>query len=92
MRFKPANLLNLIAVFLVRCWQKTRILRRPSCRFYPSCSEYALGCILRHGFAKGLVASSWRLLRCNPWSPGGIDDVPETMTFRSLFFSRQTEN
>ena len=49
----------------------------PSCRYYPSCSAYALGAVRVHGPIKGFVLATWRLVRCNPWSPGGIDHVPE---------------
>lgn len=48
----------------------------PTCRYYPSCSAYAFGSLQRHGAAKGFVLASWRLLRCNPFSPGGLDPVP----------------
>lgn len=46
------------------------------CRFYPSCSEYALTAITRHGALRGLGLAIWRLLRCHPFHPGGIDHVP----------------
>ena len=48
-----------------------------SCRFYPTCSEYAFEAIKRHGFLKGGSLAVWRLLRCNPFCKGGIDLVPE---------------
>ncbi len=47
-----------------------------SCRFYPSCSEYALEALERHGFFKGGFLALRRLLRCHPFHPGGIDPVP----------------
>ena len=47
-----------------------------SCRYHPSCSAYGFGAITVHGSAKGLVLTAWRLLRCNPWSKGGVDPVP----------------
>lgn len=47
-----------------------------SCRFYPTCSEYAILALREHGPIKGLVLSGWRLLRCGPWSDGGYDPVP----------------
>jgi len=52
----------------------------PRCRFYPSCSEYALIAISRHGPVRGLGLASWRLLRCHPFHPGGIDHVPPKRT------------
>jgi putative membrane protein insertion efficiency factor len=48
----------------------------PTCRFYPSCSEYALIAVDRHGVVRGGGLAVWRLLRCNPWNPGGVDLVP----------------
>jgi uncharacterized protein len=49
----------------------------PTCRYYPSCSSYALVAVRRHGVLRGGGYAAWRLLRCNPWSPGGVDHVPE---------------
>jgi uncharacterized protein len=48
----------------------------PRCRFYPSCSEYALTAIAVHGPVRGVGLAIWRLLRCQPLHPGGIDHVP----------------
>ena len=45
------------------------------CRYYPSCSEYSIQALQKYGLFKGLYLSFWRILRCNPWSKGGIDDV-----------------
>ena len=45
------------------------------CRYYPSCSEYAVQAIRSYGILRGLVLAAWRLLRCNPWSRGGFDPV-----------------
>ncbi len=47
------------------------------CRYYPSCSGYALGAIQQHGVIKGVALGTWRIARCHPWAKGGIDDVPE---------------
>ncbi|CAN5392909.1 hypothetical protein BH10ACT6_BH10ACT6_13920 [soil metagenome] len=47
------------------------------CRYYPSCSGYALGAIQQHGVLKGVALGTWRIARCHPWAQGGIDDVPE---------------
>ena len=48
----------------------------PSCRFQPTCSEYARQAILKHGPIKGLGLAIWRILRCNPWGGSGYDPVP----------------
>lgn len=48
----------------------------PSCRFTPSCSEYARQAIIKHGPFKGLYLAIWRILRCNPWGGSGYDPVP----------------
>ena len=45
------------------------------CRFYPSCSEYSVSAINKYGFLKGLKKSLARILRCGPWSKGGIDEI-----------------
>lgn len=46
------------------------------CRYYPSCSRYSVEAYQQRGFLQGIVLTIWRLLRCNPFSSGGIDDVP----------------
>jgi putative membrane protein insertion efficiency factor len=55
-------------------------MRPPSCRYYPSCSEYALTAIRRFGPFKGTWLAVKRLARCHPWTPGGVDHVPEAST------------
>lgn len=52
------------------------------CRYYPSCSSYAIDAIRQYGILKGAVLASWRLLRCNPWSHGGVDFVKDQAVFR----------
>jgi putative membrane protein insertion efficiency factor len=47
----------------------------PSCRFYPTCSEYAVQAITKHGALKGSGKAAWRILRCNPFNKGGFDPV-----------------
>ncbi|HOI29074.1 MAG TPA: membrane protein insertion efficiency factor YidD [Melioribacteraceae bacterium] len=47
----------------------------PSCRFYPTCSEYAAQSITKYGVIKGGIKSVWRILRCNPFNKGGYDPV-----------------
>jgi uncharacterized protein len=52
------------------------------CRFYPSCSQYMLESIGRHGPLRGTYLGVRRLLRCHPWNAGGFDHVPETFSWR----------
>ncbi len=47
------------------------------CRFHPTCSQYAYEAIERHGAIRGVTLGVWRILRCHPWSKGGIDEVPK---------------
>ena len=54
----------------------------PRCKFYPSCSEYAVQAIVRFGILRGLVLAAWRLLRCNPFSHGGFDPVDNQRLFK----------
>lgn len=49
----------------------------PSCKYFPSCSQYGLEAIERFGAFKGSILTLWRILRCNPFSKGGFDPVPE---------------
>lgn len=54
----------------------------PCCRFYPSCSAYAMEALARHGAFRGLYLAARRLLRCGPWHPGGLDFVPDRFSLR----------
>ena len=66
----------LIAV--VRLYRKTLSPLLPECcRFWPTCSAYAIEALQKHGFCKGLVLTAWRLLRCQPFAKGGFDPVPD---------------
>ena len=67
-----------VLVVLVRAYQRlVSPLFPTSCRYVPSCSEYAAQALTRHGLVRGAGLSLARLLRCNPWSEGGEDPVPE---------------
>lgn len=70
--------------FLIRLYQLTiSPLIGPCCRFYPSCSEYALEALEVHGTFKGIYLTIKRLLKCHPWHPGGCDFVPESKRTRT---------
>lgn len=64
-----------MVIALIRLYQKTRILREPSCRFYPSCSEYMARSIEANGLIKGIAQGIVRLAKCHPFHPGGVDEV-----------------
>ncbi|MGD2107879.1 MAG: membrane protein insertion efficiency factor YidD [Phycisphaerae bacterium] len=67
----------LLLVFLIRCYQgMIRPLLIGSCKFCPTCSEYAIEAIQSHGPIRGVGLTLRRLTRCHPFSPGGIDPVP----------------
>ena len=55
-------------------------LKPPSCRFSPTCSQYAIEAIEVHGIVRGTLLTSWRILRCQPFSKGGWDPVPARRT------------
>ena len=66
-----------ILLFIVRGYQLLiSPVLPPSCRFSPSCSQYSLEAISKYGALKGFWLTIKRLIRCNPWNPGGYDPVP----------------
>ncbi|HBN46659.1 MAG TPA: membrane protein insertion efficiency factor YidD [Prevotella sp.] len=78
-----SHALALLLVAPIRFYQKCITpYTPPSCRFTPTCSEYARQALLKHGPVKGLLLAIWRICRCNPWGGSGYDPVPETFTFR----------
>lgn len=66
------------ALVLIRLYQRLISPALPSgtCRFYPTCSHYSYQAIAKHGLIKGTLLSIWRILRCQPFHPGGYDPVP----------------
>lgn len=67
-----------ILLSLIRFYRKyiSGAKRYSTCKFYPTCSAYALEAIEVHGAFKGSLLAIWRILRCNPFSRGGVDPVP----------------
>jgi putative membrane protein insertion efficiency factor len=79
---------KLLAQSLLRAYKALISPQLPqSCRFTPTCSEYAMEAVERHGVVVGSLLSMWRILRCNPLSHGGLDTVPS-----ALAFQRETRN
>lgn len=82
-----------VVIFLINIYQryfsfdhskKLKILKETNpnykykgCKYYPSCSEYTKQSIRKFGLIIGIILGGWRILRCNPWSHGGYDPVPE---------------
>ncbi len=54
----------------------------PRCRYYPTCSSYAVEAIRELGPIRGAILAAWRVLRCNPWSHGGVDELSDRTLFR----------
>jgi len=72
---------GLIAIGVLRAYQWTiRPVIGANCRFWPSCSDYAIDAFRAHGAARASALSVKRVLRCNPWHAGGIDPVPTPST------------
>ena len=64
-------------IWLVRFYQVCLSPLKPACcRFTPTCSQYAIEALRKHGPIKGLLLTIWRILRCNPWGGSGYDPVP----------------
>jgi len=69
-----------LLIGFIKVWRRLiSPLYGPVCKYYPSCSEYGLTAVETHGAIKGAGLISWRIVRCNPWSKGGYDPVPDTV-------------
>ena len=81
------------ALLLIKLYQLVLSpLLRPSCRYLPTCSSYALTCVARFGAGRGSVLTLGRILRCHPWGGSGYDPPPVTLEKnRSTFVSRSFE-
>ena len=73
------NILKNILIKLVQFYRKylSPLKGYSSCKFYPTCSTYAIEALEIHGAIKGSLLAIWRILRCNPFSKGGYDPVPQ---------------
>jgi len=66
----------------VRLYQRAISPGLPArCKYHPTCSQYAVDAVRRYGVLRGVVLAAWRLLRCNPWSHGGVDYVEDQKLF-----------
>ena len=77
MKDDRATVLARVLMALIRFYQR-RISPSlgPRCKYHPTCSHYALTAVERYGFMRGSILAVWRIVRCNPFSKGGIDPVP----------------
>jgi len=84
------SVLRAVFVAPIRFYQRCISPAIPNrCRYYPSCSEYAAQAVGRWGILRGSVLAAWRVLRCNPWSAGGIDPVSDQRLFAPRHSSPQ---
>src|SRR5579883_3088024 len=70
------NLVKSLILLAIQGWRATNRWRLPRCRFYPSCSAYAAAAVERHGVFLGFCLAAVRLVKCQPFHPGGVDEVP----------------
>ena len=70
------GILSFLLISLIKLYKRVSKFTFPKCRFYPSCSSYAIVAIMRYGFLKGVFLSIKRILKCNIFSKGGVDEVP----------------
>jgi putative membrane protein insertion efficiency factor len=76
-------LVRRLAIAPIRLYQLAISPALPArCKYYPTCSQYAVQAVQRFGILRGLVLAGWRLLRCNPFSHGGFDPVDDQRLFR----------
>jgi uncharacterized protein len=77
------TLVRSLLVAPIRLYQRAISPALPArCKYHPSCSQYAVDAFRRYGVLRGAVLAGWRLLRCNPWSHGGVDFVEDQTLFR----------
>jgi putative membrane protein insertion efficiency factor len=78
-----------VVLFLLRGYKRfISPMMLPSCRYTPTCSEYAMEAVERFGVVRGLAMSGWRVLRCNPFAKGGLDPVVKDSSQLSVLGSQ----
>ena len=92
----PLGILSTPCWLLVRFYQIVispiiHLIPNSGCRFYPTCSEYTLQAISRHGAIKGIIMGFCRILRCNPFCEGGLDYVPKKFEWKKLFSQNKVD-
>jgi uncharacterized protein len=81
---RPARVARALMIVPIEVYRRVISPGLPRhCRYEPTCSSYAVQAIREYGILRGLVLAVWRLLRCNPWSPGGYDPVRAQRMFRA---------
>jgi len=79
---RPLTALLVAPIRLYQRWISPAMA--PRCRYYPTCSAYAVEAIRELGPIRGLILAAWRLLRCNPFSHGGVDELSDRRLFRNM--------
>jgi uncharacterized protein len=75
--------LRTLAIAPIRFYQRAVSPALPRrCKYHPTCSQYAVDAVRSYGILRGIVLAAWRLLRCNPWSHGGVDFVEDQKLLR----------
>lgn len=75
--------MRILLVWMIRGYQIfVSPMLRQSCKYYPSCSRYAIDALTEYGVLRGIVLAGWRILRCNPFSYGGYDPVERQKLFK----------
>jgi putative membrane protein insertion efficiency factor len=76
--------MRFIGIGFVHAWRSTFGLLTPegTCKYHPSCSQYAIDAFRELGLVRGGILAAWRIVRCNPWSHGGVDHVRDRRLFR----------
>jgi putative membrane protein insertion efficiency factor len=90
---RPASPLARLILLPIRAYRRfLSPALAPRCRYYPTCSAYAEEAIRELGVVRGTILAGWRLLRCNPFSNGGLDPLSERKLFRDRHLPHRTEH